>query len=1105
MPESSNPPPEEPRQRFRRLLSDIEKNEQVERATEPSPPTSPPASPAVPLSTSGEGAPGEGQTPRLVAAEGQPERPAGAADHGEEATLPPRAETGTPPPPPLGLPPQKPPPVLGTHDIPLPRRVERVDPGETRVSPLTHPPSYRQPVERQGNIATRYTPAYEEPIRMPLMEAPRLKTSRWSSLACLVRLAILGFFGLVVIVLILGSIGLYQYYQIAKTLPNVAELRARAAQFETTRIYDRNNNLLYEVLDPTAGRRTYVPLAKISPSMVAATIATEDKEFYSHPGFDPFAILRALWSNYTSKETISGASTITQQLARTLLFTAEERSQRTYRRKVREIILAAEISRRYSKDETLELYLNEIYYGNLAYGVEAAAETYFGTNAENLNLAQAAYLAGLPQAPSVYDVYTNRDVTIRRTEQVLYLMFDTSRQQSCIFVSNNPQPVCVGAVEATNAANQIKEYTFHSPDVQIRYPHWVNYIRTLLENQYGSQTIYRAGFSVYTTLDPGLQDAAEQIVNQQVQTLKDRNVNGGALVAIRPSTGEILAMVGSPDYYAGQDSTQPATGMINMAINPRQPGSSIKPLTYTAAFEKGWTPATLIWDVPSDFPPSGDPNDPRPPYQPVDYDGRFHGPVTVRAALANSFNVPAVKTLQFVGIYNEGGLIPMAKRLGITTLTRDDYGLALTLGGGDVSLLELTSAYGIFANGGRRIPPATITRIVDFNGKEVYHYQVPPGDQVVKAEHAFLISSILSDNDARTPMFGANSVLNLPFQVAAKTGTTDDFRDNWTLGYTTDLVVGVWVGNPDYTPMQHTTGLSGAAPIWSEFMTYAIQQLTGGIPTPFSRPANIIDRVICEISGTEPSQWCPQQRSELFAADHPPLPKEQDLWRMVLVDTWTGKLASPACSDFTGEEMSVNVSDSTAIKWITEDADGQAWAQQMGFSTLLYFAPTQECKAEDPHPILSFAYPKDGVTITTSPLDIYIQANASANYDKWDLFFGLGENPVEWTKLEQSNKPLPQPDKVISWDISALPAGEVSLRLYLTSTIGTFAQKIIHLNLQVPTPTPTSTPTSTTTNTPTPTGTMTPTPSSTPTPSATPSPTLTYTPSVTPTVTPSPT
>jgi hypothetical protein len=305
--------------------------------------------------------------------------------------------------------------------------------------------------------------------------------------------------------------------------------------------------------------------------------------------------------------------------------------------------------------------------------------------------------------------------------------------------------------------------------------------------------------------------------------------------------------------------------------------------------------------------------------------------------------------------------------------------------------------------------------------------------------------------------------------------------------------------------MQHTTGLTGAAPIWSEFMTYAIQQLTGGIPTPFSRPANIIDRVICEISGTEPSEWCPQQRSELFAADHPPLPKEQDLWRMVLVDTWTGKLASPACSDFTSEEMSVNVSDSTAIKWITEDADGQAWAQQMGFSTLLNFAPTQECKVEDPHPILGFAYPKDGVTITTSPLDIYIQADASSNYDKWDLFFGLGENPVEWTKLEQSNKPLPQPDKVISWDISALPAGEVSLRLYLTSTIGTFAQKIIHLNLQVPTPTPTPTPTSTTTNTPTPTGTVTPTPSSTPSPSATPSPTPTYTPSVTPTVTPSPT
>ncbi len=920
------------------------------------------------------------------------------------------------------------------------------------------------------------------------------------TLGCALRVSLISLFGLVILALCGVSILVFQYYSIARTLPDIRDLRQRASQFETTRILDRNGNILYEILDPKAGRRTYVTLDKVSPFMVAATVATEDKGFYSHPGVDLFAIARALWQNYQSGDTVSGASTITQQLARTLLFSPEERGERTYQRKLREAILATEITRRYSKDEILELYLNEIYYGNLAYGVEAAAETYFGTTAANLTLGQAAFLAGLPQAPSVYDVYTNRELTFKRQEDVLVLMYQASQEEGCIYVSNNPQPVCLDPVKITNAANELKNYEFHSPDVQIRYPHWVNYVRSILESQYDSQTIYRSGFTVYTTLDPGLQDLAQKDVHDQVEALKDNHANDGALVALRPATGEILAMVGSADFY-----NDAISGQVNMAVSPRQPGSSIKPVTYLAAFEKGWTPATLIWDVPSEFPPSGRVDDTRPPYKPVNYDSRFHGPVTVRTALANSYNVPAVKTLDFVGIYGDpdnpgqGGFINFAQKVGITTLNRQDYGLSLTLGGGEVTLLDLTNVYATLANGGLRMPPVAITRILDHDGNVVFDYQQPSAEQVIRPEHAYLITSILSDNQARTPAFGPNSVLNLPFPAAAKTGTTNDFRDNWTLGYTPDIAVGVWVGNADFTPMQNTSGLTGAAPIWSQFMQSAVQQIAGGNPRPFTRPGGIVEYVICTVSGAEPSKWCPSQRTEVFAADQPPLPKEDDLWQEVLLDTWTKLRASPACSDFTKEEFALNVKDPWAKKWLMKDAQGQKWAEDNGFPDSVTFTPDRDCKADDPRPKLAFASPKDGEQISTSPIDIYGQADATQWFDYFQLDYGIGGDPADWKELTRENHPVSQPDILYSWDLNKVVqednlSGEITLRLYMHSNQDSEAETRIHLDIKVPTPTPTPT------LTPTQTPTFTPTPTNT----STLLPTLTLPPTETPTETPQP-
>ncbi|RME91025.1 MAG: penicillin-binding protein [Anaerolineae bacterium] len=973
--------------------------------------------------------------------------------------------------------------------MPLPRRVDEIDVDATRVTPAAYAPSS--------------APTASRPARRPAARRHRRPPSPpdWrKGLGCLLRGLIVGLFLLVALGLLLASIGLYQYYAIAKTLENVNvdDLRARASQFETTRILDRNGNLLYEIVDPNAGRRTYVPLERISPYMVAATIATEDKDFYSHPGFDIFALLRALWQNYTSGRIVSGASTIPQQLARLILL-KDERFERTYRRKAREIILAAEITRRYSKDEILELYLNETYYGNLAYGIEAAAETYFGTTADQLTLAQAAFLAGLPQSPATYDIYTNREATLERLKQVLTLMYQLSQERGCIQVSNSPEPVCVDATTAVAAYNEIEAHNFSPPVIEMRYPHWVNYVRSLLESQYDSQTLYRAGFTVVTTLDPTLQDTAQEIVARQVAALADHNAHNGALVAIVPSTGEILAMVGSPDFY-----NDAIDGQVNMAISAtRQPGSSIKPITYVAAFEKGWTPATLIWDVPSEFPPSGDPNDPREPYKPVNYDEKFHGAVTVRSALANSYNVPAVKALQFVGIYDNpetperDGMIAMAERLGITSLTRDDYGLSLTLGGGDVSLLEMTSAFAVFANGGKRVPPVAILKITDYQGNLIYEYEPPEGEQVIRPEHAFLISSILSDNEARAPMFGYNSALHLPFQAAAKTGTSNDFRDNWTIGYTPDLTVGVWVGNADYTPMVHTSGLTGAAPIWSEFMQFAVPRLTGGAPTPFTPPPGVVEKIICAISGTEPSQWCHEQRREYFAADQPPLPAGQDLWRRVTLDTWTGLEASEECSEFTEKEMVMRVDDPWARKWL-KTKDGKRWLEEHGFPKNVRFAPERECTRNDPRPDLEFTNLSEGQVITTASLVIRGVA-AGDGFRSWKLEYGPGSDPKDWHLLVESKQEIASPADLYIWDLNDVPNGELTLRLYMSGKQG-YAERRIHLTLSIPTPTPT--PTLTPTPTPTFTPTITPSPTFTPTPTATSSPTLTPSPTPSATVTP---
>jgi len=905
---------------------------------------------------------------------------------------------------------------------------------------------------------------------------------------------------LIIIGLLASSFIIFQYFRIAAGLPSVDDLRQYASQFETTRIYDRNGNLIYEILDPNAGRRTFTPLENISPYIIAATIATEDKDFYTNPGFDIWGILRAFWQNYTTGQVVSGASTITQQLARSLLLSPEERNQVTTQRKTREIVLAAEITRKYSKDEILELYLNEIYYGNIAYGVEAAAETYFNTSADQLNLAQASFLAGLPQAPAIYDVFTNRESALLRHQDVVNLMYQLSKERNCIKINKLDVPICIKLDEAVAAVQEIESFPFAQRPVNMPFPHWVNFIRLQLEAQFDPQTIYRSGFKVYTTLDPDLQNYAQIAVKAQVEKLADNDASDGALVAIRPATGEILAMVGSADFF-----NEAISGQVNMAVSPRQPGSSIKPLTYTAAFEKGWTPATVIWDVPSEFPPSGNADDTRDPYKPVNYDGRFHGPVRARIALASSYNVPAVKVLDYIGIYDnpktseKDGFISFAERMGITTLNRDDYGLSLTLGGGDVSLLEMTGAFSIFANKGVKQAPFSITKIVDHFGKLVYEHESTAGEQVIRSEHAYLISDILSDNNARSPAFGRDSFLNLPFKAAVKTGTTNNFRDNWTLGYTPDIAIGVWIGNADYTPMKNVSGVTGAAPLWADVIQWEINRTMGGNPTSFTRPDGVEDIVICQESGTVPSDRCSDQISEIFVKGQPPKPEKEDFWQENAIDTWTNLRAGPACSEFTEEKLTLNVTEKWAKKWIREEDAGRSWAENIGFSDPVIFTPTRECKSDDPRPTIVFVGLNDGMTISEPELDIYAVAKATENFDRFKLQYGIGNNPSKWHTLYTSDNQKKEPEKLVTWDVYQADSARVTLRIIMTSTRDTTAEKRIHLNLNVPTLTPSPEPTMT--DTPEPTWTLAPSetaiiiiPTNTSIPTDTPVPTDTITP-----------
>ncbi len=629
-----------------------------------------------------------------------------------------------------------------------------------------------------------------------------------------------------------------------RDLPRPGKLSANNLT-QSTKIFDRNGVVLYDVFNNDQNR-TYVDLPEIPKIFQQATIAIEDKDFYTNPGFSVWGYFRNVLNLLTFRR-VGGGSTLTQQLVKNTLLSSE----RSLGRKIKELILAIQVDRTYKKDQILELYLNVAPYGGTAVGVEAATELYFGKKAKDLNLIESAILAGMPQLPSYYSPYGQfPKAYVGRTKAVLRRMREDG------YITRKQE---------LDAVAKLEKIEFVSKGQAIKAPHFSFYIKDQLIKQFGEKMVESGGLRVSTTLDYKLQQKAEDIVREEVNNAKSLKVGNGASVVINPKNGEILAMVGSKDFFQETSNTkdkktESTGGQFNVITQAfRQPGSAIKPITYATALEKGYTASTLVMDVKTVFPNQGEKD-----YTPVNYDGKHHGPVELRFALGSSLNVPAVKVLALVGIKN---MLSTAYRMGISTFepTNDNakrFGLSLTLGGGDVKPLELAVSYSAFANGGYKVDPVSITKVTDRSGKVLYEKQDAPRPRVLSSEVAFIISHILLDNTARLLTFGENSYLNVRGRtIAVKTGTTDDKRDNWTIGWTPSILVATWVGNNDNSPMGNVaSGVTGAAPIWRRII---LESLKGKADEDFEQPSNVTAVRVDAYGGGLPVDGKPE-RTEYF-------------------------------------------------------------------------------------------------------------------------------------------------------------------------------------------------------------------------------------------------
>jgi penicillin-binding protein 1C len=840
-----------------------------------------------------------------------------------------------------------------------------------------------------------------------------------------------------VLFLILAGVGtvagVYAYY--AKDLPDPNEIVTRQEKFETTKIYDRTGRvLLMEVIDPRRGDRTLLPLNQIPEDFRNATIALEDKTFYGNIGIDPQGITRAFLLNLQGQG-VQGGSSITVQLIKNILISEEERYEISYARKIKEAILALEISRLYSKDQILEWYLNTNYYGNWAIGVEAAAQVYFGKHAQELTLAECAMVAPIPQYPAMNPI-DNPDQARKRQKIALDRL------------------VAEGYITQTEAEAAYAEKLNIHPSMLKRYdiiaPHFSVYVRKQLEDLYGPELLYRGGLKVYTTVDLDITRIAEEEARNQVAALQEqgRDVTNAAVVVLRARTGEILAMVGSIDYW-----NEEIDGNVNVAVAPRQPGSSFKPFSYVTAFHQGHTAAEMVMDVHvcfDDFP--------NPPYCPEDYDRKYLGPQSFRTALARSRNIPAVKVLDLVGV---GNVIRTAHAMGLSTLNEDldYYGLSLTLGGGEVWLLDMVYAYSALANGGvmmgqpaklprpgyRQLDPVSILRVEDPEGNALWEYKQPEVHNVVLADgrelspqEAYLLTHVLSDNNARAEVFGYNSALRLSRPAAAKTGTTTDYRDVWTIGYTPQIVTGIWVGNNDNTPMEGVSSSRGAGPVWHNVMERVYneghaERLLGEVVDNFPKPPGLTTVEVCAVSGLLPNEHCPNRVNALFIEGTEPT-DYCSVHRVERVNRQTGKLATACTPPELVEERVYEVYPPEAADWVREQGIPQP--------------PTQRDE-------IYGCGPEGGEVAILAPTlgghvkgVVSIRGNArSGDFNFYRLEFGEGLNPSAWSQIGGDHFNQVNSDVLEFWDVRGLQDGLYTLQLTVVEHSQNFKRATIYVTV----------------------------------------------------------
>jgi penicillin-binding protein 1C len=806
------------------------------------------------------------------------------------------------------------------------------------------------------------------------------------------------------------AVGIYNSY--AAQLPDASVIEQEQDDFQTVRIYDRSGQyLLYESVDPRPfrGDRTYLPLNDMSPWVWQAAVALEDRNYWENPGVNMRGLMRAFISNLQGGA-VQGGSSITQQLIKNVVIPIEERAQQSYARKIKEVILAIEVTRRYPKEKVLEWYLNYNFYGNLAYGVEAASQVYFGKSAEDLDLAEAAILAAIPQFPALNPIDKPEDAKLRQG----------------VTLQAMAEAGYITQEEAEAAFNQelaLRKSVAERFDI-LTAPHFALYALDEVKRQFNTAEdpyfIWRKGLQIYTTPDVEMQKYAEQIAREQVALLieQEKNASNASVVSIKNDTGEILAMVGSLDY-----NNDDIDGQVNMATAERQPGSSFKPYVYLTALQQDMTPASMILDVPTAFPQADGSY-----YRPENYDRQYHGPVSLRNALARSYNIPAIKVMAQVGVDNA---LRTAHRMGINGLNRglDFYGLNLVLGGGEVSLLDHTYAYTVFANQGvqvgepvlpeeqrtgfRNLNPVSVLQVRDADGNVLKKYEAPEAERIYGSEVGYIIADIMSDDVARAPAFGANTDLTLPDRrVAAKTGTTNGFKDNWTMGYTPQLTTGVWVGNTDNESMQNVTGLSGAAPIWNAVMRYYHE----GLPAEwYQQPAAVVSQTVCQPSGLRPTEACPgdRQRSEIFVAGTEPTISD-NIWQTFEIDRESGKLATPATPPEQRESQTFMILPPEADDWVRENGIAQPPTEESdGFVSLAEF--DQDAAIVDP--------------LINGYIGGQFEVKGNARGGPWRLEYGQGLEPTEWIAIGDERGDEVQNGVLQVFDTTGLGDGSYTLRL----------------------------------------------------------------------------